>query len=187
MNRSLVLAMIVLPGTGVILVPAVILWVSRNTRFASLLAGPGQIVFWVGLGALTIGLAISIWTVMLFANVGRGTPAPWDPPKKLVIRGPYRHVRNPMITGVLFMLLAEALFFSSWPLAGWTVIFFLGNAIYFPLIEEKGLVKRFGDKYVAYRKHVPRWIPRLRPWDQANGDQPNDSEDDVSHLTSQRS
>ena len=137
MNRSLVFAMIVLPGTALVLVPAVILWVSHNTRFAHRLAWPGQIVFWVGLGALAIGLAISIWTVTLFAKVGRGTPAPWQPPKELVIRGPYRHVRNPMITGALFVLLAEALFFSSWALAGWTFVFFLGNAIYFPLINAK--------------------------------------------------
>jgi protein-S-isoprenylcysteine O-methyltransferase Ste14 len=95
---------------------------------------------------------------------GDGTPAPWDPPQKLVIRGPYRHVRNPMITGVLLMLLAEALWFQSWPLALWMLIFFLGNFVYFPLVEEKGLEKRFGNDYREYKAHVPRWIPRLHPW-----------------------
>jgi protein-S-isoprenylcysteine O-methyltransferase Ste14 len=99
---------------------------------------------------------------------GKGTPAPWDPPKSLVIQGPYRYVRNPMITGVLFMLLAEAIFFKSLPIAVWMIVFFLGNAVYFPLVEERGLEQRFGDDYWKYKTHVPRWIPRLRAWKQGN-------------------
>lgn len=74
------------------------------------------------------------------------------------------YVRNPMITGVLFMLSAEAMLFQSWPLALWMGIFFMGNAIYFPLVEEKGLEKRFADDYRRYKANVPRWIPRLHPW-----------------------
>ena len=102
----------------------------------------------------------------LFLHVGRGTPAPWDPPRRLVVQGPYRHVRNPMITSVIAMLLAETLLFASWPLAAWMVVFFAVNAVYFPLSEEKGLEKRFGEDYRIYRDNVPRWIPRLRPWTQ---------------------
>ncbi|MDH3852581.1 MAG: isoprenylcysteine carboxylmethyltransferase family protein, partial [Deltaproteobacteria bacterium] len=97
---------------------------------------------------------------------GKGTPAPWDPPKRLVIRGPYRHVRNPMITGALLVLLAEATLFQSLPIAIWMTVFFIGNAIYFPFIEEKGLEKRFGDEYRNYKANVPRWLPRIRPWKQ---------------------
>ena len=93
-----------------------------------------------------------------------GATSPWEPPRKLVIRGPYRHVRNPMITSVLFMLLAEAMLFQSWPLAWWMGIFFVVNTVYFPLVEEKGLEKRFGDDYRIYKNNVPRWIPRTRPW-----------------------
>ena len=73
-------------------------------------------------------------------------------------------MRNPMITGVLLMLLAEALLFQSGPIAIWMGIFFIGNAVYFPLVEEKGLEKRFGHDYRTYKTHVPRSIPRLRPW-----------------------
>ncbi|NOR22417.1 MAG: hypothetical protein GQ476_07025, partial [Candidatus Aminicenantes bacterium] len=124
----------------------------------------GQFFFWVALVAASIGLGLCIWTVTLFMKFSKGTPAPWDPPKKLVIRGPYCYVRNPMIISVMLMLLAEALLFQSWPIAAWLVVFFIGNSIYFPLVEEKSLDKRFGDDYREYKAHVRRWIPRLRAW-----------------------
>ena len=72
-----------------------------------------------------------------------------------------------MISGVLLVLLAEALLFQSWPITAWMILFFAGNAIYFPLVEEKGLEKRFGDEYLKYKARVPRWIPRLRPWEKS--------------------
>jgi protein-S-isoprenylcysteine O-methyltransferase Ste14 len=78
--------------------------------------------------------------------------------------GPYRFVRNPMILGVLLFLLAESIFFESWLLFGWMIIFFMGNAIYFPLVEERGLEERFGRDYRRYKEQVPGWIPRLKPW-----------------------
>ena len=102
--------------------------------------------------------------MVLFWQHGNGTPAPWDPPQNLIIRGPYRHVRNPMISGVVFLLIAEALCFRSIPIGVWAAVFFLGNSIYFPMVEEKGLEKRFGDTYLRYKANVPRWIPRLRAW-----------------------
>ena len=74
-------------------------------------------------------------------------------------------MRNPMITGVLAMLLAEAVVLRSWPIALWMALFFLANAVYFRLSEERGLERRFGDDYRLYKAQVPRWIPRLRPWD----------------------
>jgi protein-S-isoprenylcysteine O-methyltransferase Ste14 len=88
-----------------------------------------------------------------------------------VVRGVYRHVRNPMISGVLFVLLGEALLTASRPLFGWFLSFALINAIYIPLLEEPGLVHRFGDGYRIYKRHVPRWIPRLTPWDGEPGRQ----------------
>ena len=116
------------------------------------------------LGFAGFGLAIS--TVRLLMIVGEGTPAPWNPPQKLVARGPYRHVRNPMITSVLIMLSAETLAFGSWPLVAWLVFFFAANCVYFPLVEEKGLERRFGDAYRTYKANVPRWLPRFTPWQQ---------------------
>lgn len=115
--------------------------------------------------------------MVLFWQHGNGTPAPWDPPQNLIIRGPYRHVRNPMISGVVFLLIAEALCFRSTPIGVWAAVFFLGNSIYFPMVEEKGLEKRFGDTYLRYKANVPRWIPRLRAWTGDSGHWPRTETD----------
>ena len=155
---------IILPGTVLVFVPAVILFASRNTYLSYKLMGPDQFLFWMGLAAAGIGLFLAVWTVTLFTKFGQGTPAPWDPPQKLVVRGPYRYVRNPMVTSVLFMLAAETLLFQSWPILFWMLFFYLANIIYFPLFEERSLEKRFGTDYLEYKKHVPRWVPRLTPW-----------------------
>jgi protein-S-isoprenylcysteine O-methyltransferase Ste14 len=81
-----------------------------------------------------------------------------------VVEGPYRHVRNPMITAVLAVLLGEAALFGSVPLLIWFAAFFAVNAVFFGLHEEPALERRFGDEYVAYRRAVPRWLPRRTPW-----------------------
>ena len=175
MHMGLVKAIIVLPGTVLVFIPVAILLVTQDSKFAPELASPAQIWFWLALLAAFIGLALSAWTVTLFMEFGKGTPAPWDPPRRLVIQGPYRYVRNPMITAALYMLLAEAILFQSLPIAIWMTAFFIGNAIYFPLIEEKGLEKRFGDEYRNYKANVPRWLPRIQPWKQANDDEQNRS------------
>src|SRR5512138_2331786 len=113
-------------------------------------------------GALVfaLGLALFTWCVVLFARVGRGTLAPWDPTKRLVVVGPYRHVRNPMITGVCLMLAGEALFFHSARIGYWLLLFLAINQAYFLLLEEPLLLARFGDDYARYRAAVPRWLPR---------------------------
>ena len=98
--------------------------------------------------------------MILFARVGQGTLAPWDATRRLVAVGPYRYVRNPMITSVVMMLAGEALFFGSTVLAGWFVLFFLCNHVYFILLEEPSLELRFGASYAEYKKQVPRWLPR---------------------------
>ena len=163
MNWGLIRTIIVLPGNVLVFIPAAILWISKRLGYSPKFAAPGQFLFWFAILGAGIGLFFCIWTATLFVKFGKGTPAPWDPPKKLVIRGPYCYVRNPMIISVLFMLLAEALLFHSWPIAAWLMVFFIGNSIYFPLVEEKSLEKRFGDDYREYKAHVRRWIPRLRP------------------------
>lgn len=117
-----------------------------------------------GILLFTTGLLLFAWCAGLFARVGQGTLAPWDPTRRLVATGPYTYVRNPMITAVTAMLIGEALFFRSCILAGWSVLFVLINHVYFILLEEPGLERRFGQAYVEYRNQVPRWIPRLRSW-----------------------
>ena len=110
---------------------------------------------------LALGLALIARTVALFVRVGRGTLAPWDPTSKLVVRGPYRYVRNPMITGVLAVLLGEAALFGSLALLAWSAVVFAVNAVYFVHVEEPGLRRRFGAEYEVYAASVPRWIPGL--------------------------
>jgi len=107
-----------------------------------------------------------VTTVSLFATEGKGTLAPWDPPAHLVVRGPYRFVRNPMISGVILIILAESLILRSLPLAEWAGTFLLINMIYIPLFEEPFLEQRFGEEYRSYKRHVRRFLPRLRPWQQ---------------------
>jgi protein-S-isoprenylcysteine O-methyltransferase Ste14 len=126
----------------------------------------------LGGGVMALGLALVVWTVALFTTVGEGTLAPWDATRRLVVRGPYRHVRNPMITGIWLILAGEAIVFRSWGLVLLLAAFALANAVYMPLSEEPGLRRRFGDEFDEYRTHVPRWIPRLRPWDRDGGSQP---------------
>jgi protein-S-isoprenylcysteine O-methyltransferase Ste14 len=117
-----------------------------------------------GVIVFAAGFAMFLWCVLLFARIGRGTLAPWDPTRRLVVMGPYRHVRNPMITAVMTMLGGEALFFHSGSIARWLLLFLAINHSYFLLLEEPGLVRRFGEEYERYRAAVPRWVPRLRGW-----------------------
>jgi protein-S-isoprenylcysteine O-methyltransferase Ste14 len=104
------------------------------------------------------------WTVSLFIRIGRGTLAPWDPTRKLVVVGPYSRVRNPMISGVFAIICGEAIVLVSRGLAAWAALFFGINHLYFIVSEEPGLLQRFGAEYEAYKRNVPRWIPRWTAW-----------------------
>jgi protein-S-isoprenylcysteine O-methyltransferase Ste14 len=110
------------------------------------------------------GLLLLVITIRLFATKGKGTLAPWDPPQKLITENVYRYVRNPMISGVLWMLVGETVFSGSWLLLIWALIFGGVNTLYFRLLEEPQLARRFGEDYLEYRSNVPMWVPRLNPW-----------------------
>ncbi|HTL51150.1 MAG TPA: isoprenylcysteine carboxylmethyltransferase family protein [Planctomycetota bacterium] len=126
----------------------------------------------IGGAVIFAGLCLTVATISLFARRGRGTLAPWNPPRRLVVQGIYAHVRNPMITGVWALLLGETLIAASPALAAWFLIFAAANAVVIPLGEEKDLLKRFGDDYRLYRQNVPRWIPRRTPWIPPAANQP---------------
>jgi protein-S-isoprenylcysteine O-methyltransferase Ste14 len=115
------------------------------------------------------GSALFVYTVFLFKTIGHGTLAPWQPTQKLIVEGPYKYCRNPMISGVFFMLVGEGLMLYSVNILVWAVSFFIINTIYFIFIEERELLQRFGGDYLKYKKHVPRWIPRLTPYRLLNG------------------
>lgn len=117
-----------------------------------------------GILLLSAGLFLAGWTMVLFNNVGKGTLAPWNPPENLVVKGPYCYVRNPMIIGVLLVLISEYFLLNAIEILWWTVLFFIINNIYFYVFEERQLENRFGEEYKKYKKNVPMWIPRFTPW-----------------------
>jgi len=111
------------------------------------------------------GLILSVISARLFAKKGGGgTPAPWDPINNLIISGPYRYVRNPMLIGVNIVLFSESLLFKSFPLFIYSCLFFFGNIIYFRTSEEPTLIRRYGSEYRDYLENVPRWMPRIKPY-----------------------
>jgi protein-S-isoprenylcysteine O-methyltransferase Ste14 len=122
-----------------------------------------------GIGAtgwLLVAAGIALYCACAFwgfAVRGGGTPLPLDPPKKLVVVGPYRIVRNPMYWSVAFIMLGEAAFFHSIALLQVVAAFAVAVILFVLAIEEPGLKAKFGAEYEQYCHQVPRWLPRVRP------------------------
>jgi protein-S-isoprenylcysteine O-methyltransferase Ste14 len=122
------------------------------------LSGPLQI-FGSCLGFF--GAAIAVWSIASFVRMGRGTPAPFDPPRKLVTRGPYRYVRNPMYIGAGMALLGAALMYESWMIGGYVAFLLIILHSFVRFYEEPKLRRSFGSDYVGYCDKVHRWLPLL--------------------------
>jgi len=150
-----VLFALLIPGTELVLVPYILV-----RQFGEQL-DPGCMRV-VGLVFLALGLAMITWCFIDFIRRGRGTPAPYDPPRRLVIAGLYRHVRNPQYIGVVLVMLGEALFFGSVVLLGYAAFFAIGYHLFVRLYEEPTLKKLSGEEYSRYCEAVPRWIPKRR-------------------------
>jgi protein-S-isoprenylcysteine O-methyltransferase Ste14 len=151
----------------------------RAITYAALFIGlvliyvPARLLDWSGIvrpevieflqitGAIitTIGGVIALWCVYTFATIGKGTPAPFDPPRRLVTRGPYQFVRNPMYIGADLALIGAALFYESLSLLGYVSILFLATHSFIVLYEETTLRQTFGDEYEEYCREVNRWLP----------------------------
>jgi len=112
-----------------------------------------------GMMITAAGAVIALWCVFTFAFVGRGTPAPFDPPRRLVIRGPYRFVRNPMYIGAILALLGAALFYGSLSIFTYAGVFFLATHLFVVFYEEPTLRQTFGSDYETYCSRVSRWWP----------------------------
>ncbi len=118
----------------------------------------------VAVSFILLGSTLMYKTIKLFHQVGKGTLAPWNATKHLVVLGPYRYVRNPMISGVLMNLLGLAIILNNKWVLLWAAFFFILNTVYFVVYEEPDLEKKFGDEYRQYKKKVRRWLPRIKPF-----------------------
>jgi len=112
-----------------------------------------------GMIVALLGAALAIWCVLAFAVIGRGTPAPFDPPRRLVVRGPYRRVRNPMYIGAAIALSGAALFYGSLPMLAYVIAFLLLTHAFVRVYEEPTLRRLFGSEYERYSAAVRRWLP----------------------------
>ena len=145
---------VLVPGTVAIFVPYRILSSPSAPPPAAL--GPFR---YLGGLLIALGCSLYLWCAWDFAIVGGGTPAPVDPPKDLVARGPYRYSRNPMYIGVLSVLLGEGLLFQSRPVLRYALWVFLFFYLFVLLYEEPVLRRKFGEPYRRYCASVPRWFP----------------------------
>ena len=145
---------VLVPGTVAVYVPLAI-------------AGDRPLASGVGLLfaslVLACGAGIYAWCVWDFAAFGRGTPAPIDAPRKLVVRGLYRYSRNPMYVGVLTVIAGQAALFRDARLLAYAAAVATCFQLFVVLYEEKALARDFGDAYAAYCAKVGRWLPRRRP------------------------
>ena len=142
---------VLVPGTVAIYLPLLIAG-SRSPT-----SGPA---FMIGLALLVVGAVIYAWCVWDFATFGRGTPAPIDAPKKLVVRGLYRYTRNPMYVGVLTVILGWAALFGTARLVLYALLVGTCFHLFIVLYEERHLRAEFGSQYEAYCSQVSRWLPR---------------------------
>ena len=116
----------------------------------------------IGMLIGTLGAAIAAWCILTFVTIGKGTPAPFDPPRNLVIQGPYRFVRNPMYIGAGLALLGVAIFYGSWPWLGYIAVFSFALHLFVLLYEEPTLRRTFGEDYEVYCRQIRRWWPHFR-------------------------
>jgi len=151
--KNLVFTVLV-PGTVTVFIPYQIIVRGGG----ALMADAARL--WAAGPLLVLGAAIYLWCVWDFAVTGRGTPAPIDPPKHLVVRGLYRYVRNPMYVGVLLTISGWAVLSGSWALVKYGVGVALAFHFFVVFVEEPTLRRQFGDAYDAYRRTVARWVPR---------------------------
>ena len=155
---------LILPGNVLITIPLLVIFFAREFYSYSIVT-PLNFIFYVAMFFLVLGLWLAIWSVRTFySEGGEGTPGPWRPISNLIISGPYLYVRNPMILGVVNLLLFESALFNSMPFLLWAFVFFVGNIIYFKTFEERELIKRFGADYENYKNEVPMLFPKFTPY-----------------------
>jgi len=148
---------VLVPGTVAVTVP----WMIGSTG-ADASGSSSATHRYLSLVPLAAGVCIYLWCLWDFAAFGRGTPAPIDAPKRLVVRGLYHHVRNPMYVGVLFVTLGWALYFLSARLLLYAAAVGSTFHLFVVVYEEPALRSIFGADYERYCSRVRRWVPGPR-------------------------
>lgn len=138
-------------------VPTLLAW-----RSGALHAPTGAAWAWAGAAVGLLGAAGYAWCALNFARHGRGTPAPYDPPRELVVAGPYRFVRNPMYLAALLVVLGQALFWASLLIGGYALALLILFHLRVTRYEEPALAREFGAAFDRYRATTPRWLPRVK-------------------------
>ena len=145
---------ILVPGSVLFLIPFFLVRLGVGPRFE-----PGWARY-LGLVPLLAGVAVILWCFADFIRRGRGTPAPYEPPRELVVAGLYRYVRNPQYVGVVLAVVGEVLLTGAAILLGYAALLAAGYHLFVTRYEEPVLSRLFGEAYGRYRAAVPRWIPR---------------------------
>jgi len=167
---------IIVPMAALFIIFRTIIYATLFIAFV-LIYLPSRVMSWTGLArpaamggpqilGILLGIAgalIALSCIVAFAWIGKGTPAPFDPPRRLVVRGPYRLVRNPMYIGAVLVLTGSALFYESAPLLAYCGLLFLAAHLVVVFYEEPTLRRSFGPDYEAYCDRVRRWWPSARP------------------------
>jgi protein-S-isoprenylcysteine O-methyltransferase Ste14 len=122
---------------------------------------------------LVAGLIALVRAFVRFVVEGFGTPAPVAAPEHLVVGGVYRYVRNPMYVAVLAAIVGQSLLLGQLGLLLYAGVAWVAVAAFVRFYEEPTLTRRFGAEYEAYRRAVPAWLPRLRPWEPGERDRPS--------------
>lgn len=115
----------------------------------------------IGIGIAALGAVLTLSCIGVFIRFGRGTPAPFDPPREFVAVGPYRFVRNPMYVGGFLIIFGGGLAIQSFSIVVLAFVFVAVMHAFVIIYEESALERRFGSNYTAYKSRVPRWLPRL--------------------------
>jgi len=122
-----------------------------------------------GAVVLVASTVVLVQAFVRFVREGRGTPAPVGPTERLVVGGLYRHVRNPMYVAVIGAISGQALLLGRPVLLVYAAVAGAGMVAFVRGYEEPLLTARYGEQYRAYRRAVPGWLPRLRPWTPDSG------------------
>jgi protein-S-isoprenylcysteine O-methyltransferase Ste14 len=149
---------VVAPGTVAGLIP----WLISRWEISE--SSPGwRVLQAIGVVLIVAGIVPPIDAFIRFVEAG-GTPIPIAPTQRLVVAGFNRYVRNPMYAGLLLVIIGQALLFASLGLVLYAALVWLITASFVRWYEEPTLTRRYGAEYLAYKRNVPAWLPRLRPW-----------------------